>query len=329
MENANTIGTVQPVQVDNNKPSKKKFLLNTLKIAISVTLIVWLLWDTNLTEIFASIASANLLLVVLAGSLHLVGFTISAYRWRLLLRTQGTDGSIPYLIKSYIVSMFFNNFLPSTIGGDTVRAYDSYRLGKSKTAAVAVVFVDRFLGLLALMLFAVVSVFFADQLIQNIPLLTLWIVLGVAGMMAVVWLIFMPSQRVANLIATIRFPIFKKLRHLVDAFLAFQGRKDALVGALFLSLLLQANVVIHYYLIAKALALPIPILSFFLIIPLVTVLMMLPISVNAIGIRENAFVFFFAAYGVIKPEAVAFAWIAYGLVLIQGVLGGIVYAFRK
>ncbi|MCB0209845.1 MAG: flippase-like domain-containing protein [Anaerolineae bacterium] len=329
MENANTIGTVQPVQVEKAKSNKKQFVLNLLKIVISVALIVWILWDTNLTEIFASITSANLFLVALAGTLHMVGFTISAYRWRLLLRTQGTDAKIPYLIRSYVVSMFFNNFLPSTIGGDTIRAYDSYRLGKSKTAAVAVIFVDRFLGLLALMLFAVVSVFFADQLIQNVPLLTLWVVLGVAGMLTVVWLIFMPSRRVADFIANIHFPFFKKLKHLVDAFLAFQGRKDALLGALALSMLLQANVVFHYYLIAKALGLPIPLHSFFLIIPLVTVLMMLPISVNAIGIRENAFVFFFAAYGVLKPEAVAFAWIAYGLVLIQGILGGIVYAFRK
>jgi hypothetical protein len=75
--------------------------------------------------------------------------------------------------------------------------------------------------------------------------------------------------------------------------------------------------------------LPIPLVSFFLIIPLVTLLMMLPVSINAIGIRENAFIFFFATFGIFSPEAVAFAWIAYGLVLVQGVLGGIVYALRK
>jgi hypothetical protein len=102
-----------------------------------------------------------------------------------------------------------------------------------------------------------------------------------------------------------------------------------LVKALVLSMLLQVNVIIHYYLIALALGLSLPFYSFFLIIPLATVIMMVPISVNAIGIRENVFAFFFAPFGILVPQAVAFAWLAYGMVLIQGVLGGIVYGLRR
>ena len=57
--------------------------------------------------------------------------------------------------------------------------------------------------------------------------------------------------------------------------------------------------------------------------------MMLPISINGIGLRESVFVFFFSAFGVVKYQAIAFAWLAYGLVILQGLLGGIVYALRK
>lgn len=329
METVNSMTAAPVVEVEPSAPPKKQLALTLLKILVSAGLIYWLLQDTNLAEILAAMNSANLLLVALAASLHLIGFTLSAYRWRLLLRAQGADASILFLIKSYIVSVFFNNFLPSTIGGDAVRAYDSWRLGKSKSGAVAVIFVDRFLGLLALMLFALAALLVTDELTANIPFLYLWVLLGVTGMLVVVWLIFMPSRRVAALMANIRLPFWQKVQRLFEAFLAFQGRKDALVGALGLSLLLQANVVVHYYFIAKALALPVPLYSFFLIIPLVSVIMMIPVSINAIGLRENAFVFFLAAFGVLKPEAVAFAWVAYGLVLLQGVLGGIVYALRK
>ncbi len=329
MDTTNPVVQARSAETGRDTSSQKQLILTAIKGFISIILIYWILRDTNLRAILAAISSASPILVVLAASLHGIGFMLSAYRWRLLLRAQGIDASILFLIKSSIVSIFFNNFLPSTIGGDAVRAYDSWRLGRSKSSAVAVIFVDRFLGMLALMLFALGALLVTDELTANIPFLSLWVLLGVGGMLLLTWMIFMPSSHVATLVANIRLPFWQKVQRLINAFGAFQGRKDALAGALGLSLLLQANVVVHYYLIAKALGLPIPLYSFFLIIPLVSVLMMIPVSINAIGIRENAFVFFFAAFGVLKPEAVAFAWVAYGLVLLQGVLGGVVYALRR
>lgn len=307
----------------------KKTALNVLKFAISAVLIGWILRTTALDEIFASIRAANVWLLVLAFSLHLLGFTISAFRWRMLLRTRGSDASIPFLIESYIVGMFFNNFLPSTIGGDVYRAYDSWRLGQSKSSALAVVFVDRFLGLLALMLFALLALLSSNELTARIPYLFVWVALGTMGMLAFVWVIFMPPRWLPQLIANLKLPFGNKLRSIIDAFMAFQGQRMVLVKALLLSALLQGNVILHYYLIAQSLQLPIPFLSFLLIIPLATVITMLPISVNGIGVRENIYVFFFAAFGVLEPQAVAFAWIAFGMVVLQGVLGGIVYALRR
>ncbi len=61
------------------------------------------------------------------------------------------------------------------MGGDTVRAYDSWHLGKNKANAVAVIFIDRFLGLLALLIFAIVAVFFANQITSKVPFIYLWV----------------------------------------------------------------------------------------------------------------------------------------------------------
>src|SRR5690606_28322746 len=80
---------------------------------------------------------------------------------------------------------------------------------------------------------------------------------------------------------------------------------------------------------ALSLGLPVLFLNYFLIIPAALLVMMAPVSINGIGLREGAFAFFFGLFGVGRAEAVAFAWIAYGLLLIQGLLGGLVYAFRR
>jgi glycosyltransferase 2 family protein len=306
-----------------------KLVLNFLKIAISAGLIYWILRGTHLSEIFTAVREASLALLVLAFSLHLMGFTLSAYRWRILLRSRGTDASIRFLVESYIVGMFFNNFLPSTIGGDIYRTYDSWRLGQSKSGALAVVFVDRFLGLLALMLFALLALLNTNQLTASIPYLSVWLGLGMLGIVIFIWLIFSPSRWLADFISTIKLPFGSKIQAIVAAFLAFKGERNVLVKALILSILLQVNVVVHYFFIARSLSLPIPFLSFFLIIPVATVITMLPISVNGIGVRENVYIFFFAAFAVSRPEAVAFAWIAYGMLVLQGILGGILYALRR
>jgi hypothetical protein len=57
--------------------------------------------------------------------------------------------------------------------------------------------------------------------------------------------------------------------------------------------------------------------------------MMLPVTVNGIGLRENALFFFLSFYGVLKPQAIAFAWVVYGMLLVFGIIGGFVYLFRK
>jgi|GEM_PF-58587 len=316
-----------------NKPAKtgRKRLFTLLKIAISVTLIYFLLRDTSVSEVLAAMQGANIPLLLLAFSLHLVGFTISAYRWRGLMRAQDMDASIPYLIQSYVVSMFFNNFLPSTIGGDAIRAYDSWRLGQKRTDSVAVVFVDRFLGLLVLMLFALIAVLFPSAITDSAPGLYLWVFVGTAGIILISWMMFVPSQLLPSILNKLPMPgkMREKLQAILRAFLAFQGKTGVLIRALMWSVLLQANVVLHYYLISEALGLGIPPISFFLIVPLATFVMMLPISINGIGVRESTFVFFFGAFAVSSAAAIAFSWIVYGMVVIQGLLGGIVYTLRR
>ena len=329
MEQPDTTITTPQETGDKAKRGQRKLLLNLLKFVISAGLIYWMLRSTELSEIFAAIREATFGLLLIAISLHLMGFAIGAFRWRLLLRSRGSDASIRFLIESYIVGMFFNNFLPSTIGGDVYRTYDSWRLGQSKSSALAVVFVDRFLGLMTLVLFALLALFSANELTQSIPYLSLWLGLGLSGMVAVVWLLFFPPHWLPTFIANLKLPFGDKIRGILEAFLAFRGQRSVLVKALLLSALLQVNVIVHYYLIALALSLPVPFVSFFLIIPLATVITMLPISVNGIGVRENVYIFFFAPFAVSRPEAVAFAWIAYGMVVLQGLLGGILYALRR
>jgi uncharacterized protein (TIRG00374 family) len=311
----------------------KRLTVTGIKVSISALLIYWILRKTNISEILGVMKSADMYLLVIAYSLLFVGNTVSTFRWKILLKAQGTDASFFYLFKSYLIGLFFSNLLPSTIGGDTVRIYDSWRIGRSKGKAVAVIFVDRLLGFFALVLFALGALTVSRNLTRDFPILYFWLIPGGVTMAFVIWLIFSQKQKIPGFLMKMKIPFRKKIQsimnRILDAFKAYQGNRVAPLKAFGLSLLLQTNVVIHYYIISRALDLQVPIYDYFLIIPLALFIMMIPISINAIGLRENAFAFFLASFAVSQADAVALAWIAYSFVLFQGLLGGVVYAFRR
>jgi uncharacterized membrane protein YbhN (UPF0104 family) len=288
---------------------RKSRIATLLRVAVSAVLIAWVLRKAPIREVLDAFRSADLRLVLLALALNPLGYWSSVSRWRLLIRSQGGDAPFGFLVRSFLVGVFFNNLLPSTIGGDAVRAWDTFRSGVGRASAVAIVMVDRFIGLLALMLFAGVALFG-------------WVAGGAAVMALIAALLFLPSQRAPELLSRLG-PRFRKVS---EAIFAFQGKGAVLAKAFGWSLILQTLVVLNGWLLAKALHVPISLPYFFLIVPLAVFVMMIPVSINAIGVRESVWAFFFAAFGVASATAVAVAWLDYGLVLIQALVGGAIYA---
>jgi uncharacterized membrane protein YbhN (UPF0104 family) len=295
-------------------------LKTILRVAVSAALVAWVLHRSPLGEVMEAFRSADLRFVLLALALTPLGYWASVSRWQLLIRSQGGDASFGFLVRSFLVGVFFNNLLPSTIGGDAVRAFDTARSGVGRAAAVTIVVVDRFIGLLALMLFAGVGLLFSGHLTDRVPALYGWVAGGAVVLGIIAAVLFLPSRLGRKLPG--------KWKKLADAVFVFQGKGLVLAKAFAYSLALQTLVVLNGWLLAKALHVPIPLPYFFLIVPLAVFIMMVPVSINAIGVRENVWAFFFAAFGVAASKAVAVAWLDYGLVLLQAITGGIVYLSR-
>jgi hypothetical protein len=312
---------------------KKKLFQTGIKFAISAALIVWILQGVDLEEIFDMIGAANVFILLFAFLFKLSGYLISAIRWRILLRAQGADATIPFLISSYWVGFFFNNILPSSIGGDVVRIYDSWRAGAERATALTIVFVDRFLGVLALMLITLVMLLIPSQLTSGLPLSWLAVLLGLIGMVVLCWLIFVTPRSLSDLVSRFQISFLQKINatliKIATAFEVFQQKKGALIKGLLLSLALQVNVILYHYIVAVSLHLDVPFYSYFITIPVITLITTLPISINGIGVRENLFIFFFAMFSVPKTEAFAYSLLLYGILLIQGLIGGLVYALRR
>lgn len=310
----------------------KKFPIVAVKVCVSAGLITWLIMRANLSEVMTVLARANWAILVPAFFLFFVGYSVTAARWSILQRSLG--GSIRYwfLVKSFMVAMFFNNFLPSTMGGDAIRMYDTYRAGSSKTVAVAAVLMDRIVGVTALLIFAMVGLYFGEYAgFGEFGFVTGVMIAAGCALLGLVFLVFMPWSLVDYLESLVqRLP---KLvsgfgNSLIFAIRAFRKHRLSLLAAFVLSLVLQSIVVFYHWLVGLALGLDVALMAYFLIVPIAIIMMMLPISINGIGVREGLFVLLLGSQGVTESEGLAYAWILYGAILLQGVCGGIVFALR-
>jgi hypothetical protein len=169
--------------------------------------------------------------------------------------------------------------------------------------------------------------------VGQIPLIGWWVAAGIGGAALLAWLALnIPAARIDTLATTsggLAKIIASALTKILGSFQVYRSASSAILRAFVLSVLLQINVVVHFVLIARGVGIMVPVESMFLIVPVAIFVMMLPLSINAIGVREAIFVFFFSLYGVPDFQALALAWVSYGFTLTQGVLGGIVFAMRR
>jgi uncharacterized protein (TIRG00374 family) len=129
-----------------------------LKIAFSLVLLVLVLSQSNLAELWRALQGASLELLGLALFAYLIGVAIRAYRWQLLLRVMGEHISFWRLSELYLVGMFFNHFLPTDMGGDVVKIYEVSRRESHTSAAISATLTDRLIGILGSSSVALVTV---------------------------------------------------------------------------------------------------------------------------------------------------------------------------
>ena len=321
--------------INNNQSlsSKGRLILTLIKFLVSGLLVFWILRKTNLSEIWIALRSADIFLLLIAFAMSFLIIYFRALRWQLLLKSKGVSAPTAFLIKSIFVGIFFDNLMPSIIGGDVVRTFDSWRLGKRKADSIAVIIVDRMLGIMALIAFALGALIYYGRVTTDLSALYKWVIVAAGVIILALCIIFMMSARITVLTEKIRFPFSTKIQRafdkMINAFISFRDYKQILSGAFILSVILQAIVITTFFIIGKALDIHTPFYSYFLIIPLAFFVMMVPVSINAIGVRENIYVFLFSFFYVSKPEAIAFAWISFGFIIFRGLIGAVVYALRS
>ena len=314
-------------------PKGKDLRVLALKLIFSFSILAYvLIKEVRIKDIPDALKDIDIFWLALSFSLHALGLLISAYRWQILIRAQGDSVPLGFLAKSYLVGNFFNLFLPTRFGGDVVRIWDGSRYSSSLLKSSAIVIVERLTGVIILLTFAFAVSLSRLDMARRLPVIWISLLVGFIGLL-LTFLFFTPIARVfIDNIPERGFlqKIKSKILEFRRVVLVYKNKKRAFFQALFWAFLLQVNVVLHYYLAGKAFHLAIPLLDYFIFIPIILLILTLPVTISGLGLREILFIEIFAVYGIAEHVSFSFSVVAdFGFTLIIGLIGGIVFISRK
>jgi uncharacterized protein (TIRG00374 family) len=299
------------------------------KLLCSGLLLAILFWRVDRAAFVRTLHAVPMRVFLACIGLYALSYLISTIRWQLLLLAEGIHLPLWRLTLLYLQGSFFNLFLPTLIGGDVFRGYAIYRITHGHDASIASILVDRLSGFAALIVLALGAMGLAYNQVRD-PQASIMI-LGVALTFSLLVGILLhdgTKERASGVLRAVGLARFQaKLHGLVDALHRYRAHHRALGQAILLSTVLQALLIVAYYLIASGLNLRIPMGYFFLYVPLITFVAMMPISVAGLGVREGGAVYFFARVGVDAATALTMSLVWFSLGLVVSGLGGFTFLF--
>ncbi|MBV9122036.1 MAG: flippase-like domain-containing protein [Planctomycetes bacterium] len=283
---------------------------------VSGGLLAWLAWQIPWDQIQQAFGRLRLDLWFLALGLYLLTQVVSSRRWQLLARPLGFQPTLGRLTGFYFIAMFFNLILPTSVGGDVVRAwYLDGQTGRRLPAFLSV-FLDRLNGLLVLLALACAATALYPF---HLPLWIPAAVWGTAGC-ALLGLLGMPWLKRWT-------PRFGRAGRLLAGARLYLSTPRLQLRAAGLSLVVQAVNVILVWVLGLAIQAPVPALYYWILVPMVSLLTLLPISLNGMGLREGGMVLFLRPLGVPEGTALSLAFLWFLVFTAAGLCGGGVYLF--
>lgn len=303
--------------------SIKKGIFLVFKIAVSSALLAFLLSKVGGMAVIENAVLISPGRFAAAVGLYLFATFLSSLRWKLLIpQTIATR----QLFSMYIIGSFFNICLPGIIGGDAVKAFylsrelkrqkslpDTTQMGTS-SIAIASVFMDRYIGLAALLL---------------IGLAALPAGFGLLGKTRVVWAL--PVMFAGFIIASVvlfKFRFGGRLKYLAGLYECFNyyfTKRRILLKCFTYSVAIQFTGMIAVYILAGGMALDISFLSILVFLPIIILITMIPVSISGLGIREGAFVFLLGTMGILPDRAMTLSILWFLSTVIAGLWGIVEY----
>ncbi|MGB5306404.1 MAG: lysylphosphatidylglycerol synthase transmembrane domain-containing protein [Gammaproteobacteria bacterium] len=298
--------------------ARKTMAIFLLKASVTAACLWWLARYFDFEQVRTALAGINPLLLIIAIALHFLSFLAGGMRWWLLFRHLHGTITFRQVWPSYYLGVFYNNLLPSVYGGDLARTARLYASGFGGSALVSSAFVDRLLGLAAVVSMGALALLFAPAEFEN------RLAIGVFGMSM---LALLPMAGIAILPRWTRQldagfgSRWPRLHAVLSCFPRYRSAPGLMLTAFGLSVLSQLTWVLVLVLLAPGLGVHLPVLQLVVVLMLVSLVSSLPISLGGLGAREGAMMSLLLPLGVDAASVLALS-VAYLVALWSCTLPG-------
>ncbi|ABD06316.1 conserved hypothetical protein [Rhodopseudomonas palustris HaA2] len=300
----------------------RRLLLSAAKILVSVALLYFALRETNFADLTARLNAESAGWLAIAVTVAVLQVFAGALRWRAVGADCGAPLSKMQAMRYNMIGSFFNQTLPSAIGGDAMRLWLVARAGAGWRAATYSVFVDRAIGLIALAALILFALPWSLNLIAN-PEGRLGLVLLDAAALAagLVFLLLhlLPFELLTRVWATRHFYSCSQIASRI----LFKRRQGAMVAAI--SLLIHVLAVVIAWCVARAIDAPADFGQLLQLIPPVMLITMIPISIAGWGLREASMGLAFSYAGLGSNEGVNVSLLFGAVYFVVGAIGGLIW----
>jgi hypothetical protein len=307
------------------KSAMRRILFSTIKIVISLALLYLALRKVDLTELASRINNlASLGWIVAAIAVTFLQIFVGVLRWRRISSECGAPLGLRQAMRFNLIGAFFNQTLPSSIGGDAVRLWLVARGGAGWRAATYSIFVDRAIGLIALAIIIVASLPWSYNLIGDPHGRSALLLVDFAALAGGVGFL---------VLGALPWPWLKRwwgTHHLhacaVIANRVIFSRKHGPAIAV-LSILVHVLAVVIAWCVVQSIAAPVVFGQIFQLVPPVMLITMLPISIAGWGVREATMGLAFGYAGLLPNEGVNISLLYGAVTFLVGAFGGLVWIF--
>jgi uncharacterized protein (TIRG00374 family) len=312
----------------------KKALLTTLQIAVTVGLLWWVFHDPDKrAQMAEALRQADWSWLWIGVGVFFLCTILATVRWKVLLNVQGLDMGWLRTWQLFMIGMFFNLFMLGSTGGDVVKMFLTMREARdNKAAALLSVFMDRVIGMMALILISLGFVYFRYDVLSHSAassaLLTtlLWLLaasvvvtVGMFAGSAFGWVHYLPRWT----------PLRGRIVEVSAACHMYAKGWRQTIWAFLVSFPLFAMFFITFYCAARAFTGQLGLVDVFSVLPIVAVITAIPISVSGIGLRESLFVSLLAPFGVAPAIATLISVTGFLINTVGSLAGGLVFLFYR
>ena len=296
-------------------------------VVLTAAAVAYLVWKIELGTTLDVLADTNLAWFALSFSIMLVTVPVLAARWGWLLRAHAIEERIPWLTRAYFVAYTAGQVLPTSFGGDAVRVVETARRHAGRTAVVTgTVLLERGLGGAATVLLGAIG--FLLSIGRYDVSAYLWLEgVFVFGTLVLGFLFFARSAR--PLLRRVE-PLLERMRlaHPLRAFYEgvhhYRGRPRLLGEVFAVTLAVQTVRILSIWAAAKAVGIDLDVRVYYVMGPLLFLVMLVPFTLNGLAVREAFFVSFLGSLGVGANQAFAAGFLFFLVTLLLAVPGGFI-----